>query len=183
MASPMNMSAADWRAIAPEHGGKRIVIAHLGNGASLCAIQEGRSVASDHGFHGRRRAGDGHALRLDRSGRAHLSDGRDMAWMPARWRASFYKKSGLLGVSGISSDMRSLRGSDDPKAREAIDLFIYRIVARDRLAVGGARRAGGTWCSRRHWPARSRGRARRLSPDAPGWERTWTSSATQLVMG
>jgi acetate kinase len=39
-----------------------------------------------------------------------------------------YKKSGLLGVSGISSDMRSLRGSDDPKAREAINLFIYRIV-------------------------------------------------------
>jgi acetate kinase len=39
-----------------------------------------------------------------------------------------YKKSGLLGVSGISSDMRSLRGSDDPKAKEAIELFIYRIV-------------------------------------------------------
>jgi acetate kinase len=113
--------------IAPEHGGKRIVIAHLGNGASLCAIQEGRSVATTMGF----TAVEGLVMgtrcgSIDPGALIYLMDEHGM---DARALESLiYKKSGLLGVSGISSDMRSLRGSDDPKAREAIDLFIYRIV-------------------------------------------------------
>jgi acetate kinase len=113
--------------IAPEHGGKRIVIAHLGNGASLCAIQEGRSVATTMGF----TAVEGLVMgtrcgSIDPGVLIYLMDEHGM---DARALESLiYKKSGLLGVSGISSDMRSLRGSDDPKAREAIDLFIYRIV-------------------------------------------------------
>jgi len=53
----------------------------------------------------------------------------DEAGMDARkLEALIYKKSGLLGVSGLSSDMRTLRQSDDPKANEATDLFVYRIV-------------------------------------------------------
>ncbi|MFL6855232.1 MAG: acetate/propionate family kinase [Sphingomicrobium sp.] len=113
--------------IAPDHGGKRIVIAHLGNGASLCAVHEGRSVATTMGF----TAVEGLVMgtrcgSIDPGVLIYLMDEHGM---DARALESLiYKKSGLLGVSGISSDMRSLRGSDDPKAREAIDLFIYRIV-------------------------------------------------------
>jgi acetate kinase len=113
--------------ISPDHGGKRIVIAHLGNGASLCAIHEGRSVATTMGF----TAVEGLVMgtrcgSIDPGVLIYLMDEHGM---DARALESLiYKKSGLLGVSGISSDMRSLRGSDDPKAREAINLFIYRIV-------------------------------------------------------
>ncbi|MFL6787151.1 MAG: acetate/propionate family kinase [Sphingomicrobium sp.] len=113
--------------IAPDHGGKRIVIAHLGNGASLCAVHEGRSVATTMGF----TAVEGLVMgtrcgSIDPGVLIYLMDEHGM---DARALESLiYKKSGLLGVSGISSDMRSLRGSDDPKAREAIELFIYRIV-------------------------------------------------------
>jgi acetate kinase len=113
--------------ISSDHGGKRIVIAHLGNGASLCAIHEGRSVATTMGF----TAVEGLVMgtrcgSIDPGVLIYLMDEHGM---DARALESLiYKKSGLLGVSGISSDMRSLRGSDDPKAREAIDLFIYRIV-------------------------------------------------------
>ncbi|MFL6758164.1 MAG: acetate/propionate family kinase [Sphingomicrobium sp.] len=113
--------------ISSDHGGKRIVIAHLGNGASLCAVHEGRSVATTMGF----TAVEGLVMgtrcgSIDPGVLIYLMDEHGM---DARALESLiYKKSGLLGVSGISSDMRSLRGSDDPKAREAIDLFIYRIV-------------------------------------------------------
>jgi acetate kinase len=113
--------------ISPDHGGKRIVIAHLGNGASLCAIHGGRSVATTMGF----TAVEGLVMgtrcgSIDPGVLIYLMDEHGM---DARALESLiYKKSGLLGISGISSDMRSLRGSDDPKAREAIDLFIYRIV-------------------------------------------------------
>ncbi|MFL6738852.1 MAG: acetate/propionate family kinase [Sphingomicrobium sp.] len=113
--------------ISSDHGGKRIVIAHLGNGASLCAVHEGRSVATTMGF----TAVEGLVMgtrcgSIDPGVLIYLMDEHGM---DARALESLiYKKSGLLGVSGISSDMRSLRGSDDPKAREAIELFIYRIV-------------------------------------------------------
>ncbi|HKY82850.1 MAG TPA: acetate kinase, partial [Sphingobium sp.] len=113
--------------IAPEHSNKRIVIAHLGNGASLCAIKEGCSVATTMGF----TAVEGLVMgtrcgSVDPGVLIYLMDERGM---DARALESLvYKKSGLLGVSGISSDMRTLRASDDPRAKEAIDLFIYRIV-------------------------------------------------------
>jgi acetate kinase len=115
------------REVAPEHADRRIIIAHLGNGASLCAIHHGRSVATTMGF----TAVEGLMMgtrcgSIDPGVLIYLMDEKGM---DARaLEALVYKKSGLLGVSGISSDMRSLRASDDPRAREAIDLFVYRIV-------------------------------------------------------
>ena len=115
------------REVAPEHADKRIIIAHLGNGASLCAIERGRSVATTMGF----TAVDGLMMgtrcgSIDPGVLLYLIDEHDMD--ARQLETLIYKKSGLLGVSDISSDMRTLRVSDDPKAREAIDLFIYRIV-------------------------------------------------------
>jgi acetate kinase len=115
------------RQVAPEHADKKIIIAHLGNGASLCAIHHGQSVATTMGF----TAVEGLMMgtrcgSLDPGVLIYLMDERKM---DARALESLiYKKSGLLGVSGISSDMRTLRASGDPEAREAIDLFVYRIV-------------------------------------------------------
>ena len=115
------------RHVAPAYADKRIVIAHLGNGASLCAIDGGQSIATTMGF----TAVEGLMMgtrcgSIDPGVLIYLMDERKM---DARALESLvYKKSGLLGVSGISSDMRALRASDDPRAREAIDLFTYRIV-------------------------------------------------------
>ena len=115
------------RSAAPDHAHKRIIIAHLGNGASLCAIRDGRSVATTMGF----TAVEGLMMgtrcgSIDPGVLIYLMDERGMN---ARGLESLiYKQSGLLGVSGISSDMRTLRESDDPRAREATDLFVYRIV-------------------------------------------------------
>jgi len=119
--------SARLRSVAPEHAGKRIIVAHLGNGASLCAIEHGRSVASTMGF----TAVDGLVMgtrcgSIDPGVLLYLMDERGM---DARALENLiYKESGLLGVSGISADMRMLRNSGEPKAREAIDLFVYRIV-------------------------------------------------------
>jgi acetate kinase len=119
--------SARLRTVAPEHADKRIIIAHLGNGASLCAMHQGKSVATTMGF----TAVEGLMMgtrcgSIDPGVLIYLMDEKGM---DARaLEGLVYKKSGLLGVSGISSDMRTLRQSDDPRAREAIDLFIYRIV-------------------------------------------------------
>jgi len=113
--------------VAPDLAEKRVIIAHLGNGASLCALERGRSVATTMGF----TAVEGLMMgtrcgSLDPGVLIYLMDQRKL---DARGLEDLvYKKSGLLGVSGITSDMRTLRQSDDPRAREAIDLFIYRIV-------------------------------------------------------
>ena len=115
------------RCVAPDHADKRIIIAHLGNGASLCAIERGRSVATTMGF----TAVDGLMMgtrcgSIDPGALIYLMDEKGL---DARGLEELiYKKSGLLGVSGISSDMRTLRMSGDSGAREAIDLFVYRIV-------------------------------------------------------
>ncbi len=115
------------REIAPDIASKNVIIAHLGNGASLCAIHEGRSHATTMGF----TAIEGLMMgtrcgSLDPGVMIYLMDEHGM---DARALENLlYKKSGLFGVSGISSDMRTLRASQDPKAREAIDLFVYRIV-------------------------------------------------------
>ena len=105
----------------------RVIIAHLGNGASLCATKGGRSVASTMGF----TAVDGLVMgtrcgSIDPGVLLYLMDEKGMDARAIE--KLIYKESGLLGVSGISSDMRSLRTSNDPHAREAIDLFVYRIV-------------------------------------------------------
>ncbi|WP_295533229.1 acetate/propionate family kinase [uncultured Thioclava sp.] len=104
----------------------RVVVAHLGGGASMCAIREGRSVASSMGFS----AIDGLVM-ATRSGAIdpgvllYLMSERGMD--EAALSDLLYRRSGLLGVSGISGDMRTLLASPSPEAREAVDLFIYRI--------------------------------------------------------
>jgi acetate kinase len=103
-----------------------------------------------------------------------------MEWCHRALESLIYKKSGLLGVSGISSDMRSLRGSDDPKARGSDRPVHLPHRPRDRLAVGGARRAGGPVFTGGIGQRDLRTRQEVVAGCA-GWERTWTSSATQLV--
>ena len=104
----------------------RTVVLHLGNGASMCAIEGGKSVASTMGF----TAVDGLPMgtrtgALDPGVILYLMDSRGMGARAVE--KLIYQQSGLLGVSGISSDMRTLLGSDDPRARLAIDLYCYRI--------------------------------------------------------
>jgi acetate kinase len=104
--------------------GKTVVL-HLGNGASMCAISNGVSVASTMGF----TAVDGLPMgtrcgSIDPGVILYLMD----QGMDARAiEKLIYNESGLLGVSGISSDMRTLLASDDPRAKAACDLFVYRI--------------------------------------------------------
>jgi acetate kinase len=114
-------------ALAPEVAEGRVVVAHLGNGASLCAMQGRRSIATTMGFStldglvmGTRPGG------LDSGVLLYLMDEHGM---DARaLEALLYHRSGLLGVSGLSSDMRELLASSDPRAHEAVDLFVYRIT-------------------------------------------------------
>ena len=104
----------------------RVVVAHLGNGASMCAMCAGRSVATTMSF----TALDGLVMgtrcgNLDPAVLLYLMDRHGM---DARaLETLLYRESGLLGVSGISSDMRTLLASDEPAAKEAIELFVYRI--------------------------------------------------------
>lgn len=103
----------------------RVVVAHLGNGASLCAMKGGRSVATTMGF----TALDGlvmgtRAGSLDPGVILYLMD--EFGMDARAIETLLYKESGLLGVSGISSDMRTLLASDSPEAQAAIDLFVYR---------------------------------------------------------
>jgi acetate kinase len=104
----------------------RTIVAHLGNGSSMCALVAGRSVASTMGF----TAVDGLPMgtrcgNLDPGVILYLMDelGMDVRAV----EDLIYRKSGLLGVSGISSDMRALLASDDPRARFAVELYTYRI--------------------------------------------------------
>lgn len=104
----------------------RIVVAHLGNGASMCAIRNGRSVASTMGF----TVVEGLPMgtrcgTIDPGVLIYLMDRHGM---DARALENLmYNESGLVGVSQISSDMRTLLESQDPHAKEAVDLFVYRI--------------------------------------------------------
>jgi acetate kinase len=104
----------------------RTIVMHLGNGASMCALRAGRSVASTMGF----TAVDG----LPMGTRCGTIDPGVILWlMDERGMGAraieklIYSQSGLLGVSGVSSDMRALLASDDPRAKLAVDLYLYRI--------------------------------------------------------
>ena len=104
----------------------RAVVLHLGNGASMCALQAGRSVTSTMGF----TAVDGLPMgtrcgALDPGVILYLMDERGMNARAVE--KLLYHQSGLLGVSGVSSDMRALLESSEPDARLAVDLFVYRI--------------------------------------------------------
>lgn len=113
-----------WLRAHTPHGNSRVLMAHLGNGASLCATRDGHSIATTMGF----TALDGLMMgtrcgTLDAGVALHLLQ-QGMS-LDALTRL-LYQESGLLGVSGVSADMRQLHGSDDPHAQEAIDLFVYR---------------------------------------------------------
>jgi acetate kinase len=104
----------------------RVVVAHLGNGASMCAMNAGRSVASTMGFC----AVDGLPMgtrcgTIDPGVLLYLMDELKMGARAIE--KLIYQQSGLLGVSGISSDMRTLLASREPRAALAVDLFVYRI--------------------------------------------------------
>ncbi len=111
---------------APHHAAGRIVIAHLGNGASMCAIRGGQSVASTMGFS----ALDGLPMgtrcgQLDPGVLIYLQRERGMS--ADAIEDLLYRKSGLLGLSGLSSDMRALEVAGTPEAQQAIDYFVFRI--------------------------------------------------------
>jgi acetate kinase len=121
---------------APEIAGGRVVVAHLGSGASLCALKGGRSVDSTMGF----TALDGLPMgtrsgQLDPGVVLYLMQERAMA--PQEVEALLYKKSGLLGISGVSNDMRDLLASKVPRAKLAVDYFVFR-VARETAALASA---------------------------------------------
>ena len=105
----------------------RVVVAHLGNGASMCALLGGVSIATTMGF----TALDGLMMgtrtgALDPGVVLYLMD--ELGMDARAIEDLLYRQSGLLGVSGISSDMRTLLASAAPAAREAVDLFCYRIT-------------------------------------------------------
>ncbi len=110
-----------------EHAARgKTVVLHLGNGSSMCAIAGGRSVASTMGF----TAADGLPMgtrcgNLDPGVILYLMD--EMKMDARAIEKLIYQQSGLLGISGISSDMRTLEASTAPEAKLAIDVFIYRI--------------------------------------------------------
>lgn len=111
--------------VAPEIAGGRVIVAHLGSGASMCAMREGRSVDNTLGF----TALDGLCMGT-RSGAVDpgviLYLFQNLGLSPKEVEAILYKKSGLLAISGLSSDMRDLLGKQQPDACLAIDYFVYR---------------------------------------------------------
>lgn len=118
--------SGELRRIAPTIAQGRVVVAHLGNGASMCAIQDGKSVASTMGFS----ALDGLPMgtrcgQLDAGVVLYLMDQEGLSATDIS--DMLYKKSGLLGLSDLSNDMRTLEASDSIEARQAIDYFVFRI--------------------------------------------------------
>jgi acetate kinase len=111
--------------VAPEIARGRVIVAHLGSGASMCALKDGKSVDSTLGF----TALDGLCMgtrpgSLDPGVVLHLVQGLKLSAKDIE--TLLYKKSGLLGISGISNDMRELLGRSEPTARLAVDYFVYR---------------------------------------------------------
>ncbi|WFU38262.1 acetate kinase [Bradyrhizobium sp. CB82] len=112
--------------IAPEIAKSRVIVAHLGSGASMCAMKGGRSVESTMGF----TALDGLPMgtrpgQLDPGVVLYLISEKGMS--AAKVQDFLYRDCGLKGLSGVSNDMRELEASSDPRAKLAIDYFVYRI--------------------------------------------------------
>jgi acetate kinase len=111
---------------APEIAGKRVIVAHLGSGASMCALQQGRSVESTMGF----TALDGLPMgtrpgQLDPGVVLYLMSERGMS--ADEIQQLLYRECGLKGLSGVSNDMRELQGNSNPNAVLAVDYFVYRV--------------------------------------------------------
>ena len=114
------------REIAPTVAAGRVIVAHLGSGASMCALANGRSVESTMGF----TALDGIPMgtrpgQIDPGVLLYLLMEKGMA--PNEVQDLLYRDSGLKGLSGISNDMRELQSNPDPRARLAVDHFVYRV--------------------------------------------------------
>jgi acetate kinase len=112
--------------VAPDIAKGRVIIAHLGSGASMCALKNGRSVESTMGF----TALDGLPMgtrpgQIDPGVVLYLISEKGMSASNAQ--SFLYRECGLKGLSGVSNDMRELEASEDPKAKLAIDYFVYRI--------------------------------------------------------
>ena len=125
------------QAVSPRSN-ERLIMAHLGNGASVCAAKGHQSRATSMGFS----ALDGLMMgtrcgALDPGVLLYLME---QGWDHARIEKMLYKQSGLLGVSGVSADMRTLRASDSASARFATDLFAHRVakeIAAQTASIGG----------------------------------------------
>ncbi|MFV0674281.1 acetate/propionate family kinase [Variovorax sp. tm] len=118
---------AQFAGIAPELAQRRVIVAHLGNGASMCAIAQGRSVATTMTFSPL----DGLTMgtrcgHLDAAVVLYLTRSRGMS--ADEVEALLFRRSGLLGISGVSSDMRVLEASAEPAAAEAIGHFAEQVV-------------------------------------------------------
>jgi acetate kinase len=131
--------ASHLKAVAPEVATGRVIVAHLGSGASMCALRDGRSVESTMGF----TALDGLPMgtrpgQIDPGVILYLIMQEGMT--ASQVQDMLYRDSGLKALSGISNDIRDLLASDDPKARFAIDYFCYRIALNAGMlasALGG----------------------------------------------
>ena len=114
------------REVAPKVAGGRVIVAHLGSGASMCALVNGRSVESTMGF----TALDGLPMgtrpgQIDPGVILYLIDEKKMS--SSEVQKLLYNECGLKGISGISNDVRELEASKDPRARLALEHFVYRI--------------------------------------------------------
>jgi acetate kinase len=110
---------------APEIAGGRVIVAHLGNGASLCAMRDRKSSDCTMGF----TALDGLCMgtrpgSVDPGALLYLF--QNLGLSASEVETILYHKSGLLGISGVSSDMRDLLASSQPEARLAVDYFVFR---------------------------------------------------------
>jgi acetate kinase len=111
--------------VAPDIARKRVVVAHLGSGASMCALQDGKSIATTFGFSPLEGLPMGTRCgALDPGVVIHLARQRGMSI--GAIEKLLYKESGLLGLSGVSSDVRALLASSEPDAALALDYFVYR---------------------------------------------------------
>lgn len=111
--------------VAPEIAGGRVIVAHLGSGASMCAMNHCKSIDTTLGF----TALDGLCMgtrpgSIDPGVVLYLFQNLNLSVKEVE--TILYKKSGLLGISGISNDMRNLLGNSDPAAQLAVDYFVYR---------------------------------------------------------
>ena len=159
--------------VAPEIAGGRLVVAHLGSGASMCAIRDGRSVDSTMGF----TALDGLPMgtrpgQLDAGVILHLLTHKGMT--ADAIQHLLYHDCGLKGLSGISNDVRDLLASDDPRAGLALDYFVYRTG----LALGSLARPWRGWTrsssppgSGRTRPRSAHGSVKRRAGSASNWMR------------
>ncbi|MEI6098400.1 MAG: acetate/propionate family kinase [Alphaproteobacteria bacterium] len=131
--------AGELARVAPLLAQGRVIVAHLGNGASMCGMENGQSIASTMGFS----ALDGLPMgtrcgQLDPGVLLYLMDQKGMN--AAQISDLLYKQSGLLGISGLSNDMRVLEAAGTPEAAQAIDYFVFRCqreVGAMAAALGG----------------------------------------------